>query len=40
MWSFILASFVIVAIPGPGQALITRNSLAGGPPCRDRDDAR
>jgi threonine/homoserine/homoserine lactone efflux protein len=30
MWSFILASFVIVAIPGPGQALITRNSLAGG----------
>jgi threonine/homoserine/homoserine lactone efflux protein len=28
--SFILASLVMVAIPGPDQALITRNALVGG----------
>jgi threonine/homoserine/homoserine lactone efflux protein len=32
MWSFVLASFVLVMIPGPDQALMTRNALAGGRP--------
>lgn len=30
MWSFIVASLVVVVVPGPDQALITRNSLSGG----------
>jgi threonine/homoserine/homoserine lactone efflux protein len=30
VWSFLVASLVMAAIPGPDQALITRNALAGG----------
>src|SRR5882762_7384945 len=30
MWSFLVASVVLVVIPGPDQALITRNALSGG----------
>jgi len=30
MWSFLVASIVLVVIPGPDQALITRNALSGG----------
>jgi threonine/homoserine/homoserine lactone efflux protein len=30
MLTFITASLVLIAIPGPDQALITRNALAGG----------
>ena len=29
--AFVLASLVMVALPGPDQALITRNALVGGP---------
>lgn len=32
MWSFALAALVLVMIPGPDQALVTRNALAGGRP--------
>jgi threonine/homoserine/homoserine lactone efflux protein len=32
MWSFALASLVLVMIPGPDQALVTRNALAAGRP--------
>ena len=30
MFEFALASLVLIAIPGPDQALIVRNSLVGG----------
>lgn len=30
MWTFIAAALVLIMIPGPDQALVTRNSLAGG----------
>lgn len=30
MWTFIAATLVLIMIPGPDQALITRNALAGG----------
>jgi threonine/homoserine/homoserine lactone efflux protein len=32
MWSFALAALVLIMIPGPDQALVTRNALAGGRP--------
>ena len=32
MWSFALAALVLVMIPGPDQALMTRNALASGRP--------
>jgi threonine/homoserine/homoserine lactone efflux protein len=30
MWSFVAAALVLIMIPGPDQALITRNALVGG----------
>jgi len=30
MWTFVAAALVLVMIPGPDQALITRNALVGG----------
>lgn len=30
MWTFIATALVLIMIPGPDQALITRNALAGG----------
>jgi threonine/homoserine/homoserine lactone efflux protein len=30
MWTFLAAALVLIVIPGPDQALITRNALSGG----------